>query len=160
MSDPQYYNSEYAYGKINCEKSASSEPPKNDNKDDMEPECLCACATADESKNRYTDGYEAWLEATNKEYVADIVCLAVAVEDIQILLDRIAELEAAAQWHPASEPPECDGWYDCILETPAQCGHEWNIYRHITPVFFGGAFPRNCTHWAKRRDLPPMPEVK
>lgn len=64
------------------------------------------CKAVNQVIARYTEGCEKWMEATNG--IPDATCLAISVEDMQLLIKRIAELEAAQQWYPASEPPEDD----------------------------------------------------
>jgi hypothetical protein len=60
-----------------------------------EPEYVPApCLSAANVITRYTDGYSAYLEETNVAGMTACDCLAIAVEDIQTLIARIAELEA------------------------------------------------------------------
>jgi len=73
---------------------------------------------------------------------------------LTIAEQRIKELEAAQQWHPASEPPEADGdEYEAIRICNGKMYRrystfrdgKWNfVHRTISPVIF----------W---RELPPMP---
>jgi hypothetical protein len=68
---------------------------------------------------------------------------------------RIAELEAAAQWHPASEPPEEEGNTGMsravlIQEKSGDCYTDW--YQHDQKRWH---FSKRIVRW---RDLPPMPE--
>jgi len=83
--------------------------------------------------------------------IDDIADLAATVQEQR---ERIAELEAANQWHSASEPPEAEGdEYEAIRICNGKMYRrystfrdgKWNfVHRTISPVIF----------W---RDLPPMP---
>ena len=55
------------------------------------------CETVAQVIHRYTDGYEEWLNDTNLTEATDIECLAIAVNDMQLLIGRIAELESTKQ---------------------------------------------------------------
>jgi hypothetical protein len=81
MSDPEFINPESLCGSIDW-KSAGTKG------------CDQACETVEQVVQRYTDGYDNWLESTNTKEMTDCDCVCVAVEDIQILIKRIAELEA------------------------------------------------------------------
>jgi len=72
------------------------------------------CETVAQVIHRYTDGYEEWLDVP----LGSCNCLSIAVNDMQLLIARIAELET---WHPASDPPEKIGHTvysrDVLVET-------------------------------------------
>ncbi len=81
-------------------------------------------------------------------------------EETKRLRDRIAELEAAVQWHPASEPPD-DGkhvllWRDniCFVGycTVLDGRYTWILNAPGLPV----VWPKP-THW---RDMPPLPDAE
>jgi hypothetical protein len=114
---------------------------------DMQKEAL---ETANTSGYRYTP-YETpteRIERENKELRA-----------------RIAELEAAAQWHPASEPPEKGGSYIVVRDGKIAWAYYDKMLFYAISETMGGkidgkpynGWAGNVTHW---RDLPPMPEVK
>lgn len=135
MNDLQFINSEAMFGKINY---------KSKNPD--------VCKTADQVVARYTTEYDAWLDATNKANMSDCECLCVAVEDMQLLVARIAELEAAQQWHDASEPPD-----DCRnVEIQTWIGHCYTDFC-IAEKGVWAIFGPEVARW---RELPPMPQRK
>ena len=103
---------------------------------------------------------------SDKEYVTGVPSVSaeysgslVGVSDLQHenaqLRARIAELEAAAQWHPASEPPEEEGNTGMsravlIQEKSGDCYTDW--YQHDQKRWH---FSKRIVRW---RDLPSMPE--
>jgi hypothetical protein len=105
----------------------------------------------------------AKLEAEREKYICEYEfelrrlrdALKLREEESTFSDQRIAELEAAQQWHPASEPPTEEGEYEVIqyADTPTRKyakwdGQDWvNKYGYI----FG-----DVTHY---RRVVPMPEV-
>jgi len=76
----------------------------------------------------------------------------------EALRARIAELEAANQWHDASEPPEKAGYYLVVVVTDAsRYIDRGQFVSHTYPYFSVGI---GCSYdiegW---RDLPPLPEA-
>jgi hypothetical protein len=70
-------------------------------------------------------------------------------EKIDALEAHIAELEAAQQWHPASEPPEDESKEYLLLNQDCISGEYWcEVDR------FSMRNP-DCIDWC---ELPPMPE--
>jgi hypothetical protein len=71
---------------------------------------------------------------------------------------RIAELEAATQWRPASEPPEkfkSGVLYSRNVEVQSATGKVYTTWYDYNLKDFADV--SNTIRW---RDLPPMPEVK
>lgn len=84
---------------------------------------------------------------------------------------RIAELESAQQWHPASEPPEHDNFI-ALLVTDDKGEYSWEKARYANGLNNG--VPKIEYRFADSnvrvegtkftaigwRDLPPLPEAK
>lgn len=70
----------------------------------------------------------------------------VAVGIIEMIQERLAELEAAAAWHPATEKPPAPGRYSILLG--------WNLYLDAADydgIGWGVVWPR---YWRERGPLP------
>jgi hypothetical protein len=74
----------------------------------------------------------------------------------QKLRARVAELEAVAQWHDASEPPEKLNENFWSREVIVDIGGQYDLDQYMYDVNMWGN-GSNVKHW---RDLPPMLEVK
>jgi hypothetical protein len=78
--------------------------------------------------------------------------------------ERVAELEAAAQWHPASEPPKQDEDYlseDKAVMTSQGYGIAHYNYPASMWVFVYRSWASKLDYAVQKwRDLPSMPEVK
>ena len=71
---------------------------------------------------------------------------------VHILTARITELEAAAQWHPACEPPSNNR----KIEGQTKYGEVWTCIYHADTERYG-ADCYGLIDLLRWRDLPPMP---